>query len=153
MINAPEHHLPDVLGLDVDGVLNRCGKSGQGLESDKVALLKSIVARTDCKILLTSTWRKTEHQLARIERMCRDIGAQLIGSTPILEEQTTGGLYTARPRSEEIQAWIANHPVRKLVILDDDADMGRLSPHLIKTDSYTGLTPLIAEQVVAAFLN
>ena len=60
-----------VLFLDVDGVLNRCGKSAQGLEEDKVALLKQIVAATGCRIVLSSTWRKTQHQRERIEEDSR----------------------------------------------------------------------------------
>lgn len=42
-----------ILFCDVDGVLNRCGLSGHGLEEDKLLLLQSIVEATGCKILLS----------------------------------------------------------------------------------------------------
>ncbi len=140
-----------ILFLDVDGVLNRCGKSGHGLEEDKLLLLKSIVDATGCHIVLSSTWRKTEHQRARINDAFYPRGMRIFSSTPVLDKKVDG-LWHSVPRGEEIRSWInyecaTIHPP-KFVILDDEADMGDLLPHLVKTDSFTGLTPEIAQEVI-----
>lgn len=147
---------PPVLFLDVDGVLNRCGLSGQGLESDKVALLKEILDTTHCRVVLSSTWRKTEHQLLRIHKMLGDIGHVLTGTTPVIEETSSGSygspVWIAATRDQEISAWLQSVPVADrpshFVILDD-VDMGELSPFLVRTDSHTGLTAKHASEVIS----
>ena len=142
-----------ILFLDVDGVLNRCGKSGHGLESSKITLLKSILDATGCRIVLSSTWRKTDHQRARLDAAL--IAGQILWdgeATPILERQI-GSLWVADTRGKEIQHWLNRHPTVSFVILDDDADMGPLLPHLVKTDSVTGLTPEIAQEVIDRLLT
>jgi len=144
-----------LLFLDVDGVLNRCGQSGHGLEDDKVALLKTIVDATGCGIVLSSTWRKKEHQLERIRLMCRQsLGVELLGVTPDLARKQ-GDLWLGTVRGNEVKQWLLTQwkeeqwPV--FVILDDDADMGDLLPHLVRTHSFTGLTPEIAAEVIRRF--
>ena len=141
-----------ILFLDVDGVLNRCGKSGQGLEEDKVVLLQTIVNETDCEIVLSSTWRKTEHQRERIETMCRQrLSKELLDATPVFDLKI-GQLWAASPRWKEIQHWLNRQVgIESFVIVDDDADMGPLLPHLVKTESFTGLTPEIAAEVIRRF--
>ncbi len=144
-----------ILFLDIDGVLNRCGKSAQGLEEDKVLLLKSIVEQTGCEIVLSSTWRKSEHNLERIKLLCRQrLGCELFGTTPIMDRKVDG-LWRAEQRGTEIANWLEpwQHKNPRFVILDDDADMGDLLPHLVKTDSFTGLTAEIAAEVIARFNN
>lgn len=126
---------PPVLFLDVDGVLNRCGKSGQGLETDKVERLKAVLTRCPARIVLSSTWRKFDHALERVKREF------LIEScTPVLDRQESG-IWLGASRGREIQAWLDAHPdVTRFVILDDDSDMGPLTAHLVKTGSFEGLT-------------
>lgn len=146
---------PPTLFLDVDGVLNRCGVSGQGLETAMVDQLRRVVTILNPRIVISSTWRLKEHQLDRLVRLCASIGAHLAGVTPDLSRSTTvGGIVLARPRHEEIQAWLdSNSPHGCFVILDDDArEMGPLLPHLVKTDSYVGLTVKEANQVITMLL-
>lgn len=132
-----------VLFLDVDGVLNRCGMSAQGLESDKLGLLRRIIMETGCNVVLSSTWRKFDRLLVRIKAEI-----ELHDVTPCLDE-IQGGLWTAQPRGMEISTWLGNHPqVERYVILDDDSDMGALKPHLVGTQSFIGLTPRIAAEVI-----
>ena len=58
-------------------------------------------------------------------------------------------LYTARPRGEEIAAWLAQHPnVTRFVILDDDKDMLDLLPHLVHCDNRQGVTDELASEVI-----
>ncbi len=131
-----------VLFLDVDGVLNRCGKSHQGIEDDKLALLRRIIIETECRIVLSSTWRLFERNLQRIKKEI-----ELHDVTPDLSERT-GAIYISKQRGDEIQAWLDTNPADCFCILDDDADMGELLPHLVKTDSFTGLTPDLACEVI-----
>jgi hypothetical protein len=124
-----------VLFLDVDGVLNRCGKSAQGLETDKCEMLARIVAEANPVIVVTSTWRTFERGMERLHLLFRQIGARFGGITPYTG-RTEGGLYIAKARGNEIQEWMdGNGTPQRFVILDDDSDMGHLLPHLIKTQS------------------
>jgi hypothetical protein len=138
------------LFLDIDGVLNRCGKSGQGLEEDKISLLQMILRETGCEIVLSSTWRIASHNRNRIQKLCeQQFGQDLYGCTPVHQRQSDSGLWTADIRGREIMAWLEMHPeVTHCVILDDDSDMGPLAHHLIKTESYTGLTPELAAAAI-----
>lgn len=130
-------------------MLRSNGKSGQGLESDKVALLKWIVERTRCRVVISSTWRKFDHSRERLAKMLTSIGASFAGYTPDLDSSEASGFWVARPRSEEIQAWIVSNPdVTRFVIVDDEADMGNLAAFHVRTDSQEGLTPGLATEIV-----
>lgn len=140
-----------VLFLDVDGVLNRCGKSNQGLETDKVELLAQIVRKANPAIVVSSTWRIHERQMNRLKTVLKSIGANFIGVTPWHNDKTEGGLYMAKARGNEIQEWMdENGTPERFVILDDDSDMLHLKPRLIKTESFVGLTEEIAKLAIAA---
>ena len=136
----------------MDGVLNRCGKSGQGLESDKVARLQRIVDACDPAIVVSSTWRLHEWPMERLHKLFRDMGARFGGATPFVQEKSDGGMYYGVARGREIQQWIDKHgrPERFAILDDDDSDMDALRSHLFKTESFVGLTDEITEQVVAA---
>lgn len=130
-----------ILFLDIDGVLNRCGHSAQGLEDDKVALLKDILDCTGAKVVLSSTWRILPRNLARVEMMLESIGHEL--------DSITCRSWFGSNRGMEIQEWLDKHSNPDVfVILDDDCDMGPLLPHLVNTDSFVGLTPEIAMECI-----
>lgn len=140
-----------VLFLDVDGVLNRCGKSAQGLETDKCEMLARIVAAANPVIVVSSTWRISDRSMERLKKLFIEIGARFGGITPYHNDRTEGGLYIAKARGNEIQEWMdENGTPERFVILDDDSDMGHLLPHLIKTQSFTGLTEEITQRVIDA---
>jgi hypothetical protein len=134
-----------VLFLDVDGVLNRCGKSNQGLMTDKCDLLAHVCRMTGCKIVVSSTWRKYPHLMAdRLLPMFHARGIECIGQTPELvsERKRLDGsmLYTAKPRNLEIAAWLDEHPeVTQYAIVDDDRDADDGTGRYVRTDSYEGL--------------
>ena len=117
------------------------------MHADKVALLAGIIRDTGAHVVVSSTWRKYDHMLIRVKRMLYDIGATFAGCTPVLERQENG-LWRAEPRGHEIRQWLDDHPgVTRFVILDDDHDMRTLTPFLVATESFTGLTPEIAVEV------
>lgn len=131
-----------VIFLDVDGVLNRCGKSFNQLEPQLLAKLLRIVCQTGADVCVSSTWRLFRHLLDGILLPALDeYGITPVGVTPDLCSKKFGGtLWAASTRGEEIVAWLKDHPqYTQFVILDDNADMGYLLPHLVRTDSFTGL--------------
>lgn len=144
-----------ILFLDVDGVLNRCGASGHGLEPDKCDLLADICRRTGCKIVVSSTWRTSNHLLkGRLLPMFVSRGIECIGVTPTIEIATSpGGLIVASlPRREEIKAWLADHPgVRNYAILDDDCDADDGTGRFVRTGSYEGIQIRHVDLIERAF--
>jgi len=138
----PEVH--PVLFLDVDGVLNRNGKSdptSKGLEPDKMAFLGEIIDKANPHIVVSSTWRKFDKKLEQLKTAISDLGGRYAGETPVLDQQTPGGIYTATVRGAEIKAWKDEHPgVGNFVIVDDGSDMEPYMDHLVQTGVYEGLT-------------
>lgn len=147
-----------VLFLDVDGVLNKVGTRERsphgtyGIEPGMVKILRDIVAATDCKIVVSSTWRKYDDLM---KHLCDELGGNLetriIGKTPVLDRQMDSGIWVGKVRGDEIQAWLDSNPEYqncRMVILDDDGDMAHLMPHLVLTHGCEGLTPEIASDVI-----
>lgn len=146
-----------VLFLDVDGVLNHKafleGKSSGSwpldhLDEKAILLLNYIVEKTDCRIVITSTWRSTL-QWPVLAQVLTQRGfkweSNVIGQTPRASFDNRG---------MEIAAWLAEHKeVTSFVILDDDEDMAHLHSHLVRTDWYVGLTPEIAEKVISCLTS
>lgn len=127
-----------ILFLDVDGVLNRCGMSAQGLESDKVDLLVRIQRETGCSVVVSSCWRRREHQRERLLCLFRKHQIPHLGWTPYMDS-----------RGDEIAAWLKDNPGwTHYAILDDNADMGQLWPRLVQTESFEGLTEAHANRVI-----
>jgi len=154
--SLPPRTCSAVLFLDVDGVLNKVGTRERsphgtyGIEQGMVKLLRDIVAATDCKICVSSTWRKYDNLM---KHLCDELGGNLetriIGKTPVLDRQMDSGIWVGKVRGDEIQAWLDEHPeVTRFVILDDDGDMAHLMPHLVLTHGCEGLTPEIASDVI-----
>ena len=144
-----------ILFLDVDGVLNRCGMSSQGLEEDKCELLSKICQRTGCVIVVSSTWRWIDHAYERLQRMFHEYGIPHIGKTEVMSEPTgkfrsDGAAITkACPRHVEITEWLSRHPdVTSYAIVDDDPDADDQSGRYVATRSYVGLGFAEAEKLV-----
>lgn len=135
-----------ILFLDLDGTINtRIGS----IDEDKLDLIVEIHRQTGCNIVLSSTWRKTEHQLNRITRALRFQGIELHDVTPILDKEVNG-LWQAQPRSVEIAMWLLHNQQRdqNVVILDDEPDMKALSMFHVRPDPSVGLTVELAEDVI-----
>lgn len=152
-----------IIFLDIDGVLATPEylKDGQwALNPEKQKLLGEILAKTDAKIVLSSSWRystleKTKEHMESEGFLFND---KLIGITirayQYLKRETR--IHLSIPRGVEIKQWIDTHihsdngrnwERKKLgkdftyVILDDDYDM--LLEHkdnFIRTNSEIGLT-------------
>lgn len=156
-----------LLFLDIDGVLNwanfihdaarlRIKAREEGviitpesfhghhqIDPDKVALLNQIVERTDCKIVLSSSWRilNTVEEMQAILEF-HDFKGEIIGSTPQTFQLEPGGKWSCR--GQEIQRWMNEADLPKdeevwFVILDDSSDMGDLMHALVQTTWEKGL--------------
>ena len=140
-----------VLFLDIDGVCNseefmraeheRTGRMViLGIDPKPAALVRQILADTGAKLVISSTWRHSEHDL----QVIRDqVHPDIYGITPRC---------ASRFRGDEVRAWLEEHPeVGPYAILDDDGDFHR-GQHLFQTSFKIGLTQEIADQVVKSLL-
>lgn len=92
-----------------------------------------MVRKTNTKIVITSTWRRSVKGLAVLLNVLKEYGLaqEVIGYTPILGTK----------RGIEIQQFLANfkeHP--DFIIIDDDCDMGDFLPYLVNTNPQFGLS-------------
>jgi len=146
-----------ILFLDIDGVLNsadwfsRRTKPQQfdnlhELDIELTYLFDEIIERTNCKVVLSSTWRLSETYQEDLERQGLNTNA-IIDRTPHMP--LMGGV-EAMERGKEIKAWLDNHQeVTKYAILDDDSDMlPEQLQNFFKTSWSTGLTREITEAVI-----
>jgi hypothetical protein len=149
--------LHPILFLDVDGVLNTLHTKEKsphgtlGIETICIQHLQKIVKETRCKLVISSTWRKHPERLQYLRtKLGETLEGEILGTTPILDQETPSGLWVAKTRGDEIQAWLEEHPeVTQFAILDDDTNMGELSQHLIATKSTEGLTAKLTEKAIA----
>lgn len=131
-----------ILFLDIDGVLNNYTTKTKyrgctGLDNTLIPHVKRIIKETKCKVVLSSTWRRTP---ALIEYLKRRV-CPILDSTPIRKFSSL--------RGEEVQWWLRNSVnfVSRYAILDDDS--GFLDgQYLFHVDGRDGITSEIADAVI-----
>ena len=131
-----------ILFLDIDGVVN-CETSAHmaemlPLDREMAFRVGKIVLETDCKIVLSSSWRHHPEACSVIAKRIHPF----IDVTPRLETYRRG---------DEIQDWLDRHPeVERYAVLDDDADW--VTPEQeacwFLTKWEVGLTEKIMEEVI-----
>lgn len=154
-----------IIFLDIDGVLNNHkyltinrfikDEECNDIDESKVLLLKSIVKKTNAKLVLSSSWKRMfDEQLsprtesaAKIINILSKNGLFLLDKTADLNKK----------KGDEIRKWLAEHQdsVDRFVILDDDlnSNWGELTPYLIKTSYYIGLTEVLVNCAVQKLNN
>lgn len=153
-----------IIFLDVDGVLNSGAyikRPDVDFDDPKyqmdpmaVARLNRITDATGAVIVVSSTWRlafiRSANALAQLQSCFRAYGVTgtIIGMTP--DKQSI-----RNRRGKEIQAWLdgnrmCSHPIQvdRYVIIDDDSDMGRLLPKMVKTLFEDGLQDTHVTQII-----
>lgn len=144
------------LFLDIDGVLateNATGWwSANDLRSDKIALLNSILDETNADLIISSTWR-LKYSIEELQVIFNSQGftKTIRDYTPRLSRIDLPD--EGRPvfRFDEIQSFLSRHPkYTHFAIVDDEPDLGPLTPHLIWCSPEEGLTVEKAQRVVAA---
>lgn len=143
-----------LLFLDVDGVLNNLEVLSDSRSSDPLGevhlkLLKTLVAATDCKIVISSTWRMFPESLESLKFAFEEHEIPLwIDCTPCLQ---------SGPRSQEILSWLkSNLTVDAVAVgIDDDEDINIGEDHglpvkfkPIKTCFEHGLTQEVVQEAI-----
>lgn len=154
-----------IIFLDIDGVLNsdhwqqtKSYKNGNYPEKlfdpSAVELLNKLVATTQAKVVLTSTWR-LKYSLAEMRAIFLNVGivCELIDYTPDLKK---GNNYVVR--GNEILKWckdnralIGTSPFNytDFVILDDNNDMLLWqAKYFFQTDPLCGLSPTVTREAI-----
>ena len=146
--------------LDIDGVLNTASAYDWGVKPlalicpDNVAYFNSIIEQTECKIVVSSSWRMSIHEgdmtLVGFQEMLRSHGmrGKVVGCTPSGEQ--------AAERWQEIRQFLdENSPsfeIESYVVIDDDCDAGEGHP-FVRTDCRLGLTKQDAAQAIELLLH
>jgi hypothetical protein len=135
-----------ILFLDIHGVVNSATsiRRNRRLIDPHLAFIvrRIAIAIPDLKVVLSSLWRCLGDGREIVEKKiirCFDV-------TPILHDRDLS-------RGHEIQAWLDEHPeVERYAILDDDNDMlEHQMVNFFQTSRRTGITPELADRIVAHF--
>lgn len=144
----PPSHIPESqLRLHDGYYVDMCNTSSLRVSNiQAVTYLDKMCHEFNLKIVISSTWRcnfeKVKQSLYN-SGLSKDI--EIIGKTGPHEE--TRGL--------EICRWLDEHgkEIDDFIILDDDSDMFPLHKHLIKTNTYAGITIETYQSVISYFNN
>lgn len=152
---------------DVDGVLNSEQFGFHGMDPMCVGFLLRIIEQTNCKIVVSSTWRLggigkgSEFQEALLVAGGRDAIPHIVGATPDLtkaatcdpEDDEKVAFWWGSSRADEIKAWLKeNAPDANFVAVDDDSLPLSLD-NFVRTDSARGLTAADADEVIHKLLT
>lgn len=145
-----------IIFLDIDGVLNcsewlkkQSKKKYCEINPEKVKLLAKIIAQTNAKIVLVSSWRELDTNNDMYRYLVSSLNQYNI---TILDKTAISPDYN---RPKEISLWLKEHPyITNYIILDDDfskEDYGQiLGSHLIHTSFWEPDGGLREEHVEAA---
>jgi len=114
--------------------------------ADCVGQLGRVLSHTHAKIVLSSSWRLQPHLRAAVNdelaRLLPQLNTEIVGYTPVLG---SGG---ALGRSDEISAWLAQHPVDSWVAIDDAALDTLPDGRRVKTAMEQGFTSNDADRAI-----
>lgn len=146
----------NVIFLDIDGVCN-CKNTTQrsrgfiGIDPYLAFLVGKIILYTECKVVLSSSWRHFGDGVMEIKQQI----CPLYDVTPTLgfDEETRGLSMKHELRGTEIKKWLSEHnEVDKYVIIDDENDMlPEQQEFFYKTSWDTGITEEIVEKIINYF--
>ena len=169
------------LFLDFDGVLNtmeyqtalqwkgepRKDMYGSLFDPCAVENLRLIIEHTAAKIVISSSWRLDGINRMREMWAVRGLPGEICGVTPELdqvcfksleEKSNSISVIPYGTRGLEVNEWLRTNPDRcntgySYAILDDFDDfISSQMPHVVLTESETGLTKELAAKVIALLL-
>ena len=111
LMSAP---LRKVLALDVDGVLNQTPAELGSLMPEQLKWLNLIVQDTGCLIVVISSWRRSEHQMAKLSKVLNDMGCAW----------ELAPLFDTHRKEDELDWWLKQRDNVRLCILDDEPLIG-----------------------------
>lgn len=137
--------LPNIIFLDIDGVIcnpETCIAEGEiagynYLDPVSCRLVKRLCEEHNCRIVISSSWRKLYDQYALqgiLGAACPSLGHYMYTD----DRWKTASLSGCR--GNEIKAWIDKYSSEfdNSVILDDDSDMEPLMDNFVHTDAFQG---------------
>ena len=147
-------HYDKIIFLDFDGVLcpindeidDGKDRFGTSFNTECTKQFNSIIAATDAKIIITSSWRQYL-SLWQLRRMWhkRDMAGKIVGVTPIIS------VY----RGDEIDTWLKKNKFNGKYVIIDDMNYRQFNDHhrnkLITCDGRVGLTAEDAIRVINIF--
>ena len=149
-----------ILFIDFDGVLNSFDNMrvlyslhdqtkgtvksmdsyGHLFDDRCVKWLRYIVSKTDCKIVVSSSWKTAGLDRLRLMFYDRKIDLDIVGITPNIENSIRG---------KEIQKYIDKHNITNYCILDDHNDMlDSQMDRFVQCDGNFGLTHKEVKKVI-----
>lgn len=135
-----------ILFLDIDGVLNSEYYSSKlelttFYEEKKIKLVKEIVNKTKCKIVLTSLRLNFQLYDGEIKDVFKKEGLKVYDTlkVPFFD------------KANAINEWLSNNKIIVDYIVLDDVNYKTLKSHLVKTSSYYGLTKSKANKIISLF--
>eukprot|EP01084_Bolivina_argentea_P101686 182269_1 len=151
-----------ILFLDIDGVLNTLPQSTESSTNPKHFLpeirlkrLKNIIDCTNCKIVLSSSWRLREFSKKTLWEKFGSVGIDVkstyIGDTPIIKKHRTFQIEQYIIDSKKkISAWCAVDDMD----LDSTVQTAEImKQHFVKTNLSHGLTESKMNEIIAVLLN
>ena len=159
------HEKTKVLFLDIDGVLNCMYPTPSddhewidleewryGFNPELVARLRFVIANTNCKIVVSSSWRHhTNYAPYQHDRNWRDVLAEKLRRPR--EEVFAGETdYDEKGRrGVEILQWLSDHPTDVYCVVDDE--IVDIEPYIdkdkiVKTDMRYGLSLADAKRII-----
>lgn len=145
-----------ILFLDVDGVLNcaetfrRAHEAGKKsiylLDPTAIKRLQRIVKETQCKVVISSTWRNDAQGLEALEQA----GVEFIDITPMIGSGMTA---SDCGRGKEVLRWLMDKDwkVTRYAILDDDPDFFKWQPLFQTSFNNGGLLDVHVDAVIKYF--
>lgn len=116
------------------------------LDDGMIGRVQELAEQADAQIVISSTWRLLDYQGLLSWLPEKGLKAPIIGRTASISSHHFNLDSYAHGRGLEIEMWCHKHipadqlHALRLVILDDDADMGRLRPWLLQTSPQHGFT-------------
>lgn len=149
--------------LDIDGVLNwwewfkargpePSAALAHNISKDGVKALNKWLHRlgTNMSVVISSSWRHGT-PLREFQRVLGEYGLEIpvVGITPsVIPHDHAKWPNNRYERGLEIQGWVEGNVLPearkhlRIIILDDDRDMGVLLPYLVQTKMQTGILPV-----------
>lgn len=128
------------LFLDIDGVLNSSEDDfTHNISDEKINLLKQIVEKTNCRVILSSSWRNMPQLKMAFCRQLAQHGIEVFSQTPYLPEKS---------RVDEIRTFLSNNLRPEncpyAVIDDDNLDID----NFIRTDYNHGIQQSHVDKII-----
>lgn len=136
-----------VIFLDIDGVFNTIREyrlyGSTYIDKKRLKLFVDLVKDTDCKVVLSSSWRKEPESMSIICSMFKEHDVKIHDCTPIFDYIVD--------RKVEIKHWLEKNKVDNFAIIDDDT-RANIEGHYFKVDEDVGITKQICDKA-KEFLN